>query len=131
MSIYFKTQPKVNPQDLAAPKKHYAVAVSQNVVDFEELAEFVSDQTTVSEADCYGVLKAVENIIVREMRKGRSVRLGDIGTFHISISSEGMDTPDEVTAHAIKKARTQFRPGKKFRSMLKSVNFVKIQDQVA
>ena len=129
--IKFKSLQKVNPRDLAAPKKHYATAVSSGVIDFEELSEFVSDQSTMSEADCYGVLKALERTIIREMRKGKSIRLGDIGTFQVNLRSEGKDTSEEVTASAIKSARTIFRPGKRFKRMLKTLEFSKIQDQVA
>ena len=129
--LKFKTLQKVNPRDLSAPKKHYATAVNSGVIDFEELSEYVSDQSTMSEADCYGVLKALESTIIREMRKGKSIRLGDIGTFQVNVKSEGMDTSEEVTAASIKGAKTIFRPGKRFKRMLKTLEFNKIQDQAA
>ncbi len=79
MSLKFKSQQKANPRDLTAPRKYYATAVTGSIVDLEELAEFVSDQSTISEADILGVLRAMERTMVREMLKGRSIRLGDIG----------------------------------------------------
>ena len=105
--------------------------MSGRTVDFEELTEFISDQSTLSEADIYGVLKAVERTIIRELNKGRSVRLGDIGSFQLTLRSEGRDTAVEVVATAIKSARTIFRPGKKLKKMLAKMDFSKIQDQVA
>lgn len=128
MALDFKALQKVNPRDLSAPMKHYASAVSGKTVGFEELAEFVSDQSTISEADSYGVLKAIERTIIREMQKGRPVRLGDIGTFYITVKSEGVDTAEEVTSDVIKSARTVFRPGKRIKKMLKHLDFQKSQN---
>ena len=131
MSLKFKPQEKANPLDLSAPKKFYARAVSAGMVDLEELAEFVADQSTISEADIYGVLRAVEKTVVREMLKGRSIRLGEIGIISLSLRSEGMETAEEVTASSIKSARTVFKPGKRLRQMLRRLDFTKVQDQAA
>lgn len=131
MAILFKTQQKVNPRDLAAPRKYYATAVANGTINFEELAEYIADQSTVSEADCYAVLKAVEKTIIREMRKGKSIKLGDIGTLQTSLSGEGKETSEEVIATTIKKARAIFRPGKRLRRMFATLEFSKIQNQVA
>lgn len=43
----------------------------------------------------------------------------------------GMDASEEVTASAVVGSRIKFRPGKAFRNMLKTLEFSKIQDQVA
>ena len=131
MSLDFKTQQKVNPRDLSAPKKYYALAMNKRMVDFEELAEFISDQSTLSEADIYGVLNAVERTIVREMLKGRAIRLGDLGSLSMTLKSVGKETSEEVTSASIKGARTIFRPGKRLRKMLRNLEFTKIQDQAA
>jgi predicted histone-like DNA-binding protein len=131
MSLKFKSQQKINPRDLTAPRKYYATAVTGSIVDLEELAEFVSDQSTISEADILGVLKAMERTMVREMLKGRSIRLGDIGSLVMTIQSEGQEKPEDVTSSSIKKARVNFRPGKRLRKMLKSLDFSKVQDQAA
>lgn len=131
MSLNFKAQQKINPRDLTAPKKFYATAQNNGIVDFEELTEFISDQSTLSEADIYAVLKAVEKTVIREMRKGRSIRLGDIGTINMSVKSEGKETAEEVLPSSIIRARTIFRPGKRIRLMLRNLEFTKVQDQAA
>ena len=131
MALDFKPQQKINPQDLAAPKKYYAPAVSGKVCDFDELTEFISDQSTLSEADIYGVLKAVERTIIREMGKGRPIQLGGIGVFRLSLQSLGHEKPEEVLSDSIKKVKTSFRPGKRLKKMLKNMEFTKIQGQAA
>ena len=131
MSIKFKTIEKVNPRDLTAPKKHYASVVAEGSTDLEDLAELVATQCTVSPADCYAVLIALESNIIRELKNGRIVHLGKLGSYRISVSSEGKDTSDEVVRTSIKKAKVLFSPGLGFREMLKNLNYKKTQSQVA
>ena len=41
MSITYKTLPRKNPRDLAAPEKYYAAVKTNGSVDFETLAEAI------------------------------------------------------------------------------------------
>ena len=130
MSIKFKSIEKINPQDVTLPKKHYAQAVSEGSTDLKELAEIVATQCTVSPADCYAVLIALEGNIIRELRNGRIVHLGELGSYRISLSAEGMDLADEVVQSSIKRSKVLFRPGKGIRNMLRNLEYKKAQEQV-
>lgn len=125
MSVKFKPIERVNPQDIAATRKYYAAVVANGSVDFETLAEQISEQCTVTETDCLAVLNVLEQNIVRELGQGRIVRLGKLGNFQVSLSSEGFDTEAEVTAAGITNSRIIFRPAKKLRSLLKNLTFSK------
>ena len=126
MSITYKTLPRKNPRDLAAPEKYYAAVVANGSVDFETLAEMISEQCTVTETDCLAVLNVLEQNIVRELKQGRIVRLGKLGNFQVSLSSLGFNAIEEVTASAVKKARILFRPSKKMRNLLSNLSFQKV-----
>lgn len=125
MSILYKTLPRKNPQDMAAPEKFYAAVVANGSVDFETLAEQISNQCTVTETDCLAVLNALEQNIVHELKQGRIVRLGKLGNFQVSLSSTGLSTADQVSAQAITATRILFRPAKKMRNLLKNLSFRK------
>ena len=131
MAVKIKTVSKRNPRDLVAPVKFYAQAVADGSVDLNDLAEIIATQCTVSKADCYAVLIALEGNIIRELKKGRIIRLGELGSFQIGISSEPSINLEEVSATSVKKARINFRPGFGLRSMLKNLVYKKAQDQVA
>lgn len=126
MPIAYKPLQRVNPQDTTANKKYYAAVVANGSVDFETLAEMISEQCTVTETDCLAVLNVLEQNIVRELKQGRIVRLGKLGNFQVSLSSEGFATQEEVTASAVKKSRILFRPAKKMRDLLKDLSFSKV-----
>lgn len=125
MAILFKTQQRVNPQDRTVPGKYYAAVVANGSVDFETLADMISEQCTVTETDCLAVLNVLEQNIMRELKQGRIVRLGKLGNFQISLSSQGFDTPVEVSAEGITNSRIIFRPAKKLRNLLGNLSFNK------
>jgi predicted histone-like DNA-binding protein len=125
MAIKFKTQPRKNPQDMVAPEKFYAAAIGNGETDMEALAEMISYQSTLTDTDCYAVLRSLEHNIINELNQGRIVRLGSLGNFQVSISSEGKVTPEEVTATDITKSRIIFRPGKKLRKLLGNLSYQK------
>jgi len=125
MAIKFKTQPRKNPQDMVAPEKFYAAAISNGETDMESLAEMIAYQSTLTDTDCYAVLRSLEHNIVNELKQGRIVKLGSLGNFQVSISSEGKVTPEEVSAADITKSRILFRPGKKLRNLLGTLSYNK------
>lgn len=125
MAIKFKTQSRKNPQDMTAPEKFYAAAISNGETDMEALAEMIAYQSTLTDTDCYAVLRSLEHNIINELKQGRIVKLGSLGNFQVSISSGGKVTADEVTATDVTKSRILFRPGKKLRNLLGNLNYLK------
>lgn len=125
MSVKYKVLPRKNPQDMVAPEKFYAAAIANGETNLDKLAELISYQCTVTEADCYAVLMSLEHNIVSELKEGRIVKLGRLGNFQVGLSSEGLATAEEVSSSAITKRRILFRPGKKLRNLLNELSFQK------
>ena len=78
----------------------------------DEVAELLSQMSTVSPGDTYAVLVNLGEVLGRLMNSGRSVRLKGIGTFYYTCRSEGMgvDTPEEVSPSQITSAQVRFIP---------------------
>jgi predicted histone-like DNA-binding protein len=125
MSVIFKTVAHKNLQNLEAPAKHYAMVEPTGITDIDGLAKIIADNSTASRADVYLVIIGLVDAISRELEDGRKVHLGKLGSFSLSISSDGADTASEVTAFSIKKARLIFRPGPEIRNLLKKLKFKK------
>ena len=105
-----QTELQVKKEEL----KYRAVSVARGTTDLDTLAEMVSDQTSMTKADCYGVLIALEYNIINELKDGRIVQLGNIGNFQVSVSSRTTDTKKEFRSSNIKSAKILYRPGKGF-----------------
>ena len=125
MAISYKIIERINPQNVTAPKKYYAAVKTNGSIDFESLAALISEQCTVTETDCLAVLNVLEQNIERELGQGRIVRLGKLGNFQVSLSSEGFDTSAEVSAAGIIGSRIIFRPARKLRKLLKNLTYSK------
>lgn len=121
--INIKAIPRGNPQDQTAPAKFYAHAIAAGEVDLERLAYLVSNQCTVRESDCYAVLIALMHNVMDELRQGRVVEMGVLGRFQVGVRSNGVDIAEEVNSSVVRSAHLNFRPGKKLRNMLATLDY--------
>jgi predicted histone-like DNA-binding protein len=107
-------------------KKFYATPVHGREVTLEALSKAIERKSTLSGADIRAVLYAMVEQAVDGLSEGRIVRLGDLGSMRITISSEGRDTAEKVTASAVKRTGVIFTPGKKLQTMLRTARFTKV-----
>lgn len=127
MPIPFTVIQKGNPSKPQEPKKYYASAKSSGEVTFRSLSkEISSGSTTVSDTDVLAVLNDLSKALAKHLSEGKIVRFGDFGSFQISISSEGVETEDKVTAAQIKSNKIIFRPGIDLKDMLSIAKYEKI-----
>lgn len=126
MALPLKIVKKRDPRDVTKPVKYYVTTKATGEINFEDLARKTSEQCTVTEADCYAVLIALEKNIKDALSFGEIVRFGNIGSFQISISSHGSETKEAVGIAAVKKRRILFRPDKRLKLFLKGLNFTKV-----
>ena len=117
-AIKIKTITRRNPLEPEAERKHYAVAVHNGKIDFDELASEVADRCSMRRADVYGVLVALTDFIPQALKKGKVVGLGRLGTFSVNVSSQGETTATEVTPNTLKGFKLTFRPTKELREQL-------------
>jgi len=121
MSIQIKVVERGQPGVAGGgTKKYYASPVHGKEVSLDGLTRGIEKTSTVSGADIRAVLYAMVEEAVIGLSEGRIIRLGDLGSLRITINSEGRNTPEEVTATAVKKAGVIFTPGKKLQEMLKN-----------
>ncbi|MBD3616714.1 MAG: HU family DNA-binding protein [Gracilimonas sp.] len=106
-------------------RKFYASAISKGSKGIEELTDRIEKISTVSGADIRAVLYAIIDIVPEMLSDGNIVNIGDLGSFRVSISSEGSVTAEEVDSSHITDARILFRPGNKFDEMLKNLSYEK------
>lgn len=103
--------------------KFYASAKTTGETNIDKLIERIEKISTVSGADIRGVLYALVDVVPEEMAEGNIVRIGDLGSFRVSISSEGHESADDVSSNSITDSRVIFSPGDKFDRMLNNLTF--------
>jgi predicted histone-like DNA-binding protein len=127
MSVKFSVTPRKDPRDQNSQPKYYATVRSNGRIDTHEIARDINKMSTVSSVDTAAVLEAFMNVVPDQLADGKIVELGDFGTFRVSVSSEGAEMPEAVTIRSITDVRILFQPGKRFKKLINSTEFEKIQ----
>ena len=125
-NVTYSVSPRINPRDKEAAPKYYGQVQASGDISIREMAERIQSNCTVTKADVYAVLVALEDVIIDALKSGEIVRLGDLGSFQIGISSKGAETEKDYSDSLIKKARINFRPGTALAGMLTTLSFSKV-----
>ena len=70
------------------------------------------------------LLAAVPALLV----EGKLVSLGEFGSFRLTISSDGSETPEVFNASFIKAPKVHFRAGREFSDVLKVVKYSRVDN---
>lgn len=76
----------------------------------EKLAKLMARHKGASEGDILNVLADLPKYIGDALIDGESVSIRGLGSFHIAITSEGFEHPDDVMPGKVKVSRIYFRP---------------------
>ncbi len=125
-NVTYSVSPRINPRDKDAAPKFYGHVQASGDVSLREMAERIQSTCTVHKSDVFAVLVALEDVITDALKSGEIVRLGDLGTLQIGISSKGAATEDDYSESLITKARINFRPGSALAGMLSNLTFAKV-----
>jgi predicted histone-like DNA-binding protein len=128
MSVNYKLVERSNPRDFSLPKKQYAKIVNGDDVSFEELAKLISRVSNLNYGSVVGTLATLVDVIELQLVHGRQVRLNDLGTLYLTLSSEGVDLAEGFTSGNIRKAAIRFRPGKRLKKLTRNLTFEKVSN---
>lgn len=118
-----------NMLDKEKPDMYYALTKSSGEIDIDEMAERIQRSSTVNWADVVCVLRALQTEMIESFKKAEIVRLGDLGSFYVTLRSSGALTPKDVKEGLIKGARVRFRPGKEIKNALKTLEYSKYKPE--
>jgi predicted histone-like DNA-binding protein len=116
---------KTNPTNPDAPMLYYPKATKTGEIDLEGLSDKIAYSSSLTQSDCYAVIISLVATVSRELDAGKIVRLGQLGAFQISVKGTPSTTPEAVSPKNVRSASVIFRSGKKFKMMLKGLQFVR------
>jgi len=127
MAINFKMVPKKNVLVSPPQVKYYPCALHDGEDDLESLAEIVASRSSMSKADCYGVIIGLTSVISESLAAGRIVRIDSLGSFQITVQGTPADTLDELGKANIKGAKIKFNPSKSMKIKLKGLTYKRVR----
>jgi len=125
--VTYSVSPRINPRDKDATPKFYGHVQASGDISLREMAERIQQTCTVHKSDVFAVLVALEDSITDALQNGEIVRLGDLGSLQIGISSKGSLTEEDYDESLITQARINFRPGSALTGILTNLTFQKVK----
>ncbi len=115
MPITYAVKKIKNPNGIEGTEYFHGQAIKTGELTMEKLARRINNSTTVTQSDCYAVLKSMKDHIIEALSEGQVVVLDDLGRFQVSLqgkcySRDTMAASDFSPASMIKGHRIVFRP---------------------
>lgn len=120
-----------DPRDKSKPRKIFALAQSNEVLDVDKLAEHITRHgCAYRKADILAMTSILTDAITEQLRQGNQVDLGDLGKFYITLDCEGAPSIDEFDANRnIRAFRPHWLPSKRFLHLREGANFTENVDR--
>jgi len=106
--------------------KFYARAQSVGQMSFKKLCAKISDRCTATKADVMASLEGCIYVMKEALEDGKIVRLGDFGSFQLSLSSEGTLIEKDFVSANITGAKILFRPGVDLKELYNGLEYQKV-----
>jgi predicted histone-like DNA-binding protein len=122
MPLKLKKIERTNPAN-RADTKWYLTKDSGNTIDLDGIAREIQDRSAMTKGDILSVLSNLIQVLPSHLKQGDSVRLGGLGSFRLSVSSEGAVDAATLSAKNVKNARVVFYPGVELKKELSDVSY--------
>ena len=114
MAITYSVQKVRNPKNPDVDYFH-GQAVKTGELTMEKLAKRINNSTTVTQSDCYAVLKSMKDHIIEALTEGQVVVLDELGRFQVSLqgkcyNADTMASEEFLPSSYIRGHKIVFRP---------------------
>ena len=115
MPITYAIKKVKNPKGIEGTNYYHGQAIKTGELTMDKLARRINNSTTVTQGDCYAVLKSMKEHIIEALTEGQVVVLDDLGRFQVTLqgkcySQDMMAESDFSPSAMIKGHKIVFRP---------------------
>ena len=115
MPITYAVKKVKNPNGIEGTNYFHGQAIKTGELTMDKLARRINNSTTVTQGDCYAVLKSMKDHIIEALTEGQVVVLDDLGRFQVTLqgkcySQDMMAESDFSPSAMIKGHKIVFRP---------------------
>ena len=118
--IYYNVIKRKSPKD--GTVKFYASAQNGTYMNLEQVATNISRECTVTVHDVKAVLSSLQEQIILALQDGKSVRFGDLGSFHATVRSKGAENKSDFKKANISHVMVRFVKSAAMRSAFALTN---------
>lgn len=129
--INYSVYMQANPMDDTAAPKAYARAQVKEVMSARSFIEHIADHGGHNRGQVKGVISDACICLVEQLLEGKKVMLDELGSFWLTLTSEGAENCNAFTAKNIKAVNILFTPGKDFENLLTRAEFNPVASRAA
>ena len=113
MSVLYKKYQNKNSKSRAY-QKWYGKSVAMKTMSYRELVKHIAEHNTVYGEDvCLGVANKQQKCIIEQLMESKKVQFGELGTFYLSMSTEGAESKDKfAVGQNVKGLYLRFAPSR-------------------
>ena len=112
-----------DPRDLSAQPKFYASVKRNQNVGLYHLVDELSLISPINKGDTVSVLINLIELVPKELARGNTVTLGNLGTFWINVSSQGFDNEEEVSPDVAEKVKVHFKASNQLKQLMSNLRY--------
>ena len=121
--LKFKVIKRNYPRDLnAQPKFHASIKRNQNV-GLDHMVDELRKISSINKGDAVSTLINLIDLVPKELARGDTVTLGNLGTFWLSVSSQGFDNEEDVSPKAINKVKVHFKASNQLKDLMSNLTY--------
>lgn len=120
-----------NQMDEKQLAKAYAKAQVKEVMGFRQFVAHIADHGGHKRGQVKGVLADMCSCLVEQLLEGKKILLDDLGSFWLSLSSEGAENCEAFTEKNITGVRILFTPGDDFENLIGRASFNPVASRAA
>jgi predicted histone-like DNA-binding protein len=122
MAVKVKKILRRNPQDLSK-SKWYLTQERAGTVGLQAIAKEIEGRSSLSLGDVRSVLSNLVEILPLFLKLGQSVSLEGFGSFRLTVSSDGVEKPEDLNARHIRGVKLSFLPSPDLKRNLADISF--------
>jgi predicted histone-like DNA-binding protein len=122
MAVKLKKIQRKNPQNVNQAK-WYLTQEKTGTVGVQEIAREIEGRSALSLGDVQSVLSNLVEILPVFLRLGQTIKLEGFGSFRISVTSDGMETAEELSARNVKGVKMVFLPSVELKRSIEDISF--------
>ena len=112
-----------DPRDLSAQPKFYASVKRNQNVDLDYIVDELRKISPINKGDAVSVLINFIDLVPKELARGNTVTLGNLGTLWLSVSSQGFDNEEDVSPDAVEKVKVHFKASNKLKQLMSKLSY--------
>ena len=123
MAYQYKVKKKKTSLTGELQYKFYACPKTKGTINIDQVAKEIEGISTFTQSDILGALAALTAVVEKKIKNGYNVKLDGLGTFSLSVTSEGFIDETKCTPHKVKANKICFRADNKLKKSIEDTAF--------